>query len=221
MATSALYYLNPDWPPGPKPAAHWPRGAVTLHQIDNVAARLQLEALDHDLPEPVPGSLERARTHLQSAVEEGRRLIQDLRPSGLTELGLVGTLRTLLEDLGQEFGWVTDLQDNLGSQPLSPTLETTLYRIVQEALNNTRKHAQARSVAINLKLQDNWIHLQYQDEGSGFDPALQRTGVGLQSMKERAEVVGGWLQLTSAVGGGTIIHAGLPFQPPGPSGASA
>lgn len=176
-----------------------------------VAARLQLESLAHDLPEPVPGTLERARTHLQSAVDEGRRLIQDLRPSGLTELGLAGTLRMLLEDLGQELGWVTELRENLGTQVLSPALETTLYRIIQEALNNTRKHAQARSVSVNLNLQDNRIQLHYQDLGSGFDPALQPTGVGLQSMKERAELVGGWLQVTSAVGGGTSIHASLPF----------
>lgn len=179
-----------------------------------VAARLQLEALVLDLPEAPPVSLERARTHLQSAVDEGRRLIQNLRPSGLTELGLVGTLRMLLEATGQELGWTTQLQENLGSQALTPALETTLYRIVQEALNNTRKHAKASSVAISLTLQENWIQLEYQDLGSGFESPLNTNGIGLQGMQERAELVGGWLQVSTKLGAGTCIRAGLPFQAP-------
>ena len=179
-----------------------------------VAARLQLEALAHDLPEAPPLSLERARTHLQSAVDEGRRLIQNLRPSGLTELGLVGTLRMLLEATGHELGWATQLRETLGSQALTPALETTLYRIIQEALNNTRKHAQARSVSISLTLQENWIHLEYQDLGNGFESTLNQTGIGLQSMQERAELVGGWLQVSTKLGEGTCIRAGLPFQAP-------
>jgi len=179
-----------------------------------VAARLQLEVLTNDLAGPSPASLERALAHLQSAVDEGRRLIRDLRPSGLTELGLVVTLRRLVESMGQELGWSTEFHENLGSQALSPALETSLYRIIQEALNNTRKHAQARSVSIRLSLHENWIHLEYLDQGKGFDSTFKRPGMGLQSMTERAELVGGWLQVSGTPGVGTGVRAGLPFQPP-------
>lgn len=182
-----------------------------------VAAQLQLQALAYDLSPQAAQPLELARTHLHSAVDEGRRLIQNLRPTALAELGLVGTLRRLLEESGEELGWEVSLQENLGDTQLSPSLETTLYRIVQEALSNTRKHARARFVSLQLMRHEQMVHLEYQDSGSGFEPQEAHLGVGLESMRERAELLGGWLKISSAPASGTTIHAGIPFSLPTPA----
>ena len=181
-----------------------------------VAAQLQLQALERDLGEGSAPPLERARAHLQSAVDEGRRLIQNLRPAALAELGLAETLHRMLEEAGAESGWQVRWQENLSGVTLNPALETTLYRLVQEALSNSRKHAQAQWVSLQLMRRDDTIDLEYHDSGQGFEPHSRGGGMGLESMRERAELLGGWLQISSQPGAGTTIRAGFPFSPPVP-----
>ncbi|MEW6277063.1 MAG: ATP-binding protein [Candidatus Eremiobacterota bacterium] len=180
-----------------------------------IAAQMQLQGVQKGLREPVPG-LDRGIEHLRAAVEEGRRLIYNLRPSSLDQFGLVETLRRELEESDLEVEFVVDL----GQATIPSTMETGLYRIVQEALSNVRKHSGASGVEVRLGRVAQEIQLKVQDRGCGFDPEKSSEGVGLNGMRQRAELLGGWLEVSSAPGKGTVVRAGLPLSPtpPDPSG---
>lgn len=174
-----------------------------------VAAQLQLHAAS-----PVPEPVKKACQHLLAAVDEGRRLIQNLRPSALEQFGLAETLRRQLEQARDELGWQVRLEEKLGA--LSPAVETTLYRLAQEALSNARKHARAGSVSLSLQQMEREVVFEFRDNGVGFEPK-SGAGLGLESMRERAELLGGWLRVESTPGAGTTIRAALPFSPADPS----
>ncbi len=105
---------------------------------------------------------------------------------------------------------------NLEKKRLAPEIETNLYRIVQEALNNIYKHAQASSVNIVVERRKDAMVLIIEDDGKGFDPSNIRTnkesgvGLGLVGMRERAGIIGGTLEIESAPGNGTTIFVRVP-----------
>jgi two-component system NarL family sensor kinase len=157
--------------------------------------------------------LSAARDLVDSALEEARSAIYDLRPSLLDDLGLSPSLRALA--LGQ-FDREVDLDlqiDDLA--PLPPHLEVALYRIAQEALTNVRKHAQASHVKITLREADSHIELRIEDDGCGFasQPSQSQrppTSFGLTGMTERASLIGGELSLRSTPGRGTVVTVRVP-----------
>lgn len=147
---------------------------------------------------------------LDSVVALKRRVIEDLRPSSLDHLGLAVTLQILAREFGTRAGVQVHLA--LAEVPLSPTAETTAYRIVQEAVNNISKYAQARNVWIELGRQGDCVCLAVRDDGLGFDAATPPARrYGLVGMRFRAEAERGRLRVHSAPGRGTRIVLTLPL----------
>jgi signal transduction histidine kinase len=144
-------------------------------------------------------------------VRDIRRLIYDLRPAALDELGLVPALRDYLQRRQREQDLVIGLHADEGDR-LPATVETALFRIVQEAVNNAIKHAEAQAVDVSLVREKGGVRLSVADDGQGFDPQAPRSGkqVGLWSMRERMEQLGGEFELQSAPGQGTTLTAWVP-----------
>jgi signal transduction histidine kinase len=142
-----------------------------------------------------------------------RAIISDLRPSLLDDLGLLPAIEALLDrrrDAGLEI--VSELalpRSSSGGTGLDPQLETTVYRLVQEALTNVVKHAHATAARVSIDVSDEEITIEVQDDGVGFDPGAQTSGFGLAGMRERAYLAGGTLEL-EATQPGTLVRARLP-----------
>ena len=156
----------------------------------------------------------------QEAVADIRRLVYGLRPPALDELGLVMALRegaTQYDQQGSNGLNITfDMPDRL--PPLPAAVEVAAYRIAQEALTNVVRHAGARTCFVRLRLDESVgiLCLEVQDDGKGLS-IPRRVGIGLSSMRERAEELGGTLTITSLSTGGTSVLARLPCQVNGPS----
>jgi signal transduction histidine kinase len=143
------------------------------------------------------------------------RLVRDLRPAQLDDLGLVPALRFLIEqDLHQ--GGIEIAFDVRGTpHRLDPLMETVLFRVAQEALTNLARHAQVREGRLEIIFAKNDVTLRVSDNGRGFDPTENFRpphGWGLAGMKERIEAVGGTLSVHSAPGQGTLIEAFIPME---------
>ncbi|MBW6473511.1 MAG: hypothetical protein K0B14_10330 [Anaerolineaceae bacterium] len=171
--------------------------------------RKQLQRENNPMAEEVAEMAEQA----QENIHDIRRLIYDLRPSALDELGLVPALQEYINryQKDQKIVVTYDFKDNISG--LSVELETTLFRIVQEALANVARHSQARVVEINFEKKKSEIFLYICDDGNGFDPQTQQNGshLGLWSMQKRVEQFGGSFQLSSSPGLGTEIYVQIPF----------
>jgi signal transduction histidine kinase len=144
-------------------------------------------------------------------IEELRALITELRPATLDQLGLVAALEDLAERVsaGAGIDLATDL--SLGAERLDPELETTVYRLVQEALNNVAKHAEAGAATLQVAEREGRVDVLVSDDGHGFDPVAKRGGFGLLGMRERVELAGGELQVESKPGSGTRVMASIPL----------
>ena len=176
-------------------------------------------------------TLGRLRADAQATVSTLRELVSDLRPAVLDTSGLLGALDFLAGRVGRETQMTIDVNSRLGSR-LHPQIETVVFRLVQEGLNNIRKHAQAQNAWIWLERVGDELHLEVRDDGQGFavEEAMRRalaTGhLGLAGMYERAEAAGGRLTVETAPGQGTVLHFHLAFrgvddpEPPAPLAAT-
>jgi signal transduction histidine kinase len=146
----------------------------------------------------------------QQALKEMRLLVYELRPSALEEEGLVGSLKQRLDAVEGRAGIETCLIVK-GRVELAPRIEVALYRIAQEALNNALKHANATSVTVQVCAGDGSVELMVIDDGCGFDPqgVDHAGGMGLASMRERAEWEKGTLTIRSSPGEGTHVKVEL------------
>lgn len=158
-----------------------------------------------------------ARAIAERLLEETRRLILGLRPTVLDDLGLVPAIRWLCETSLAEQGIGTSIEaDHVGAR-LPSHVEVALFRVVQEAVTNVARHAQARHVRIDFRVAGGIARVAVIDDGSGFDVmrALSPTGgaqsVGLVGMQERARLLDGLLEIRSSEGGGTQILAEVPI----------
>jgi signal transduction histidine kinase len=144
-------------------------------------------------------------------IDELRGLISELRPATLDQLGLVAALEDLAERVGHgtELALEADLQ--IDAARLDPELETVVYRLAQEALNNVVKHAAAGRVQLQVRSGDDRLDLLVSDDGLGFDPDAEQAGFGLAGMGERVALAGGELQIESKRGGGTRVMASVPL----------
>ena len=156
---------------------------------------------------------------VESALQQVRSLALALRPSMLDDLGLVPALRWLIEQTGSRHGLQMELLAPQHLRRLPPDLETAVFRIVQEALTNIVRHAQARHVHIDIRFESpDQLQVQVRDDGVGFDVAAMRrrasegNSIGVLGMQERAMLVGGQLTITSAPGQGCTltIRCGIP-----------
>ena len=185
--------------------------AAAAHQ------HLQAFARRHP-PEAEKGreDLQRILKLVRGTVSDARRIIANLRPTTLDDLGLAATLSLEVERLREE-GYQVDDEQTLGEERLPETVEIALYRIAQEALTNMRKHARARQVRIESRRERGEVRLVVADDGEGFDPAappLERgpgERVGLVGMQERIGALGGTLKIESLPGAGTSVTATIPL----------
>ena len=156
---------------------------------------------------------------LTGHIKEIRELAHNLRPLALDQLGLLEALRQHVDRFGQETGMSVSFTTS-GDLALNPLAEVTVLRIVQESLGNIQKHADATQVEVDLKVKDSRLEASITDNGRGFNPgetALTATevGLGLVSMRERAELLGGSLLVESSPGKGCRVRLQLPLEEAG------
>ena len=147
------------------------------------------------------------------AIERLRSLVFELRPAALDRDGLCAALRLYLEHTARETGWTIEIVDEVSTEP-GPELRAMLYRIALEAIGNARKHANAENVQVRAVSAGEGVMVLVSDDGVGFDPsvAVPLPGhLGLATMVERAELLGGWCRVNSKVGFGTTVECWLPW----------
>jgi signal transduction histidine kinase len=145
-----------------------------------------------------------------STLQNVRRLAVELRPSALDDLGLVPAIDRLARSFADS-GIQVDVEAHIGDQRLPEPVETTLYRIVQEAITNVAKHAEARRLSVTLTRKNGSVVAIVEDDGKGFDPAdTDSAGLGLIGMRERLALIGGTLRIEASSGAGTTIAAEVP-----------
>jgi signal transduction histidine kinase len=183
--TQSLYSLTlfAEWGHGLMEAGEWPQAQERMNRIGEIA---------------------------QQALKEMRLLVYELRPSALEQDGLIGALERRLAAVESRAGVATHLEADT-TLDLPPAVEEGLYRVAQEALNNALKHATATSVMVRVQA-SGCVTLEVKDDGLGFDPVTEQNGggMGLHSMRERIERLGGTLEIVSAAGRGTRVTACIP-----------
>lgn len=200
------------------------RIARELH--DETAQSLSTLLINLDLLEPhIPADasllragFERVGEIARRTLDETRALSHDLRPTILDDVGLEAALRWFAAEFQRTFGTEVEVVTRFEADArLAPETEVALFRIAQEALTNCGKHARAEHVRVTLLVEEHAISLQVQDDGIGFDPERvqqpTRLGrLGLYGMAERAELLGGTLQITAAPGRGTCVALTVPWE---------
>lgn len=172
---------------------------------------IQLRSADSDRAE---ASLQRAMEHLKTAIVEGRHLIEGLRPPLLDDLGLVAAVQELAQQTADEMDCTLTFENDLGDERLPAVVETTAFRIVQEALSNSRKYSHTTRLRVALARQNGELSITVQDWGIGFDTGCigaEKRCVGLVGMKERAGLLDGTCLISSTPNVGTSISITLPL----------
>ena len=182
------------------------------------AAKLDVARLKSKLVDSADATqrLQHLTELLNSGIALKRRIIEDLRPSSLSNLGLIASL----EILGREFADRSGIQVEMALEPvaLDESLQLTIYRMVQESLTNISKYAEASEATIVLKNYDNRVVAEVRDNGKGFDPREIRPAThGLAGMRHRVEAAHGKLVITSTLAEGTLVSAMLPTASTSPS----
>ena len=172
-------------------------------------------ALRQDDEAQARGAMREAVERIELEIENLRSIITELRPAALDELGLRAAVETLLERQREQTGIAIDGQIELTAAPatherLEEAVEIAVYRLVQEALTNVAKHAEARSARVLVTESEGRLEIEVSDDGRGFDPETVEGGFGLAGMRERIALAGGTLDLRSSSEGGTVVRAALP-----------
>lgn len=157
------------------------------------------------------GEKEEAEKLLAQGIEALRDLARELRPPLLDEAGLAPALRKLLFNFAAA-GLEVNAEIEEGRYP--ELVETVAFRVIQEALENVRRHAQAKQVFLSLGEENGWLCGEVRDDGKGFDPKRTTPGLGLSGMREWVELLGGTLAIDSRPGQGTRVSFRLPLQKP-------
>jgi signal transduction histidine kinase len=179
------------------------------HTLSGVAVQLEaVKSLWGVNAEEARALLEQSLNHTRSGLTETRRALRALRATPLEDLGLALALRNLAETMAERSGLTLDLciQENLNN--LSSSIEQGIYRVAQEALENTARHAMARHVKVELVKNDENLILAIMDDGRGFDlhGVDTESHFGLRGMRERAEAMGGTLEVESRSVEGTTVR---------------
>ncbi len=169
-------------------------------------------------PENAASTLEQLQALTAESLKELQRLIADLRPSHLDDLGLSAALRWYAGKIEERSSLRVKVSIS-GSEPaVEDTAKIATFRIIQEALNNVVRHAEAKNVGVSLGFEDNGMHVTVRDDGCGFDlerlnraQSSTRPPLGLAGMRERASLLGGAVSIQSAPGAGTVIEAFVPY----------
>jgi signal transduction histidine kinase len=165
-------------------------------------------ALRRNDPDALDASVREAIDYIGTEIESLRTLITELRPAALDEIGLAPAIDSLGKRLAAVEGLDVQLDVELSGR-LEPEVETTVYRLVQEALTNVAKHAHAERVRVHVELDHDVVRIEVSDDGRGFDPEARVEGFGLVGMHERVALARGQLEVKSAPGR-TVVRATLP-----------
>ena len=153
---------------------------------------------------------------VRRTVTDARQIIANLRPTTLDDFGLAAAISQERDNLCDD-GYEVDYRQDVGEERLPETIEITLFRLVQEATTNLRKHADTRWVGIELARRGDNVYLEVRDQGKGFEPSeVQTEGgpgerVGLASMKERVSILGGTFDIISRPDEGTTVKVSMPL----------
>jgi signal transduction histidine kinase len=189
----------------------------TLQQLAGLRVLLSGARRSGDA-ERMSSAIEGALEQITTAIGDLRSLITELRPAALDELGTKPALETLVARMERQTDLDIELEVDLAYENGEldvrhvPEVESTMYRLVQEALNNVAKHAAARHVSVSVSDSNGDIAVTVRDDGRGFDPHQRSSGFGLLGMRERLALVNGTLELESAPGAGTVVRALIPAQ---------
>ena len=157
--------------------------------------------------------------HITTSIGDLRSLITDLRPAALDEFGIRPALETLVARVSLQSDLAVDLEIDLAYEGTEAALrhpaeiESTVYRVVQEALTNVAKHGEAARVEVRVSDRAGDVEVVVRDDGKGFDLQERTPGFGLLGMRERLALVRGTLDVESAPGAGTTLRATVPRRP--------
>ncbi|AEG16228.1 histidine kinase [Desulfofundulus sp. TPOSR] len=184
----------------------------------NIVMRAEfcLKLLEID-PARLKEELNALRELVRQSLQDVRKIIFDLRPMVLDDLGLVAALKRYVADFREQYGIAAEFSFFGQDRRLPVSTEVTLFRIVQECLNNVRKHAEARSVLIKMEVLPERVNLLVRDDGKGFDleevkNSSRPEGYGLINIRERAQLLNGSVQINTAPGRGTAVYVTVPLQ---------
>jgi signal transduction histidine kinase len=156
--------------------------------------------------------LDNAIKSVANVIDEVRALSRSLVPSTLNDLGLVESIYELIASMNRTQALTIDFRHSgLRETGLKENQQLTLFRIIQEQLNNIIKHAQAKHAVVQLSNENHYLILDISDDGRGFDKKTLRKGVGLMNMKNRAELFGGSFEINSEPGQGCRVRISLPL----------
>lgn len=184
----------------------------------HLARRLESLGGAKGVPPAVTHALVEAREQALDAARRLRSLARDLRPPAIDQLGIAAALSSLLADLEEGAGLISELKVSGDKARLAPEVELGIFRIVQEAVRNTFRHARAHELVVSLRFEPSEVGITVTDDGQGFSPKslddLAPGHFGLLGMRERAHLLGGWLEVRSTPGEGTVIEASIPVGAP-------
>lgn len=162
--------------------------------------------------------LQNLKRIVRESLQDVRKIIYDLRPMSLDDLGLIPTMQRYLLTFQEDTGIVVSFKTRGIYDDIKPVISLTVFRIVQEAMSNINKHANAQNVVVNMEFFDDSLKLYVYDDGKGFDvEALKvksediNSGFGLMSMRERIELLDGEFEISSQIGKGTRVNIKIPF----------
>ena len=191
--------------------------------LSNLALKTELceKLIDMD-PDRARDEIRDLKKLVRNSLQEIRKIIFDLRPMSLDDLGLIATLKQYTNRFMKETSIDVILETYPEHTSIDPLIEVAVFRIIQEALNNVLKHANATQVFISLKIIEDTLIGSVIDNGKGFDAAnlcfnrsrnMEYGGFGIYSMKQRAELMKGKLNINSQVGKGTTVRMEIPLNP--------
>jgi signal transduction histidine kinase len=194
--------------------AHWARELhdQTLQDLAALSMRLSSARRQDDM-DAVHGVIDQAMVDVRAAAVALRDVISELRPASLDELGLRPALEALVDRMRDVHSLDVRLvyEAGEGDPRLAPEIENAAYRLVQEALTNVAKHAQAQTARVTVTESGHAVAVSVSDDGRGFSATAGTEGFGLLGMRERVTLVGGTLEIDSREGSGTTVWAGLPL----------
>jgi signal transduction histidine kinase len=181
----------------------------------NLHAQQCLNSSDaaEEIPQVVKDSLQVISAMTKQAMGEMRGICCALRPAILDDLGVLAAITWQCRQISQgdeRLSVTTDF--DIHESMIPEAYKTAIYRIVQEALNNAVKYADAKNLSVSLECIDEYLVLTIQDDGIGFEKGRQKSGMGMISMRERAESIGGLFELRSAKGKGVKVRALFPIE---------
>ena len=160
-------------------------------------------------------ALDMSRTLIKQSIDEARRVISELRPTMVDDLGLERGLRQYVTEVCEEQNWESEIVTDTQGLQIAHSMEASIFRIAQEALTNVRKHARTQRVRVELSVEDQSLILRVQDWGQGFDALLiqkdEAEHLGLVSMQERAQMINGVCKIESQLGEGTSVEVRIPL----------